>query len=996
MSHAYPRARPPDASISPAAPTAPSPSRSRIAIAQPSAASARASAFPRLRAAPVTSAPFPRMPKSIYLPLKFGSRLAQKAWLPSEASSLLRVLRNARTSMSIALSIGASSPSSTASMMSLVAIGGRLAIIRASAFASFKVSPSFVSLLARPSARHSGAGTCVPRMRNSSALVRPMRRGIRCEPPKPGVMPRFDSVCPIRADSLTSRKWQAIAISQPPPSAWPLIAAMTGFGNRSIFRITLLPNRMNASTSSPEKAEPRSAPAQKMRSPAPVMMTERTESSFSTELSAALRSRTSSALIALAGGRLSVMTAKLSSRAKSRVSYAMGTDSLEKDGRDRLGRLGQAIGALAEDPRGRQLIHRTEEHLGRDLHRQVAADLSGGGALLEHVVDDAEVGRHLVRRGAPEELLPLTKLDLEHLGELGVLLEHPEVERHDFADFGQRIALGGDLAPDRRDPLRHLLAEEGDEDLVLGLEVEVDRAARDAGLAGDVRDARVVVAVSREDANRGLDDLLRLVGVAHEFLTEPPFILRARRPRINLRVSARASDAAIDLAPAHAPLELDVCRARHSRNRPRGHRFRLGGAAPKRSNAMAAHRPGGHHVREMAVNDLVVGSVAGAAGAAHVGMEDRNHLAQVTHVRRAGAVPGLAALAGAEQSLRISPERARHRRIGAQRQITRQGLDLDLGAEGQRAGSERAVDLRVGVADALERAASHVRLDARLARDDVHRRAAVGQDRVDADGVVVLEGLADRIDPGERDVGRVERVDAHVRRAACVRRAPNEARRLAEAPVVRARHARRAVLGTRRGVDHHRHVDVVQVSQAQQLALAPQELEPPLADFLETPLEVAALLRGDGHQRQAAGQVLEGLHGHQADRRADQPGDLGVVAARVSRARLRVGFGMAGDDERVELAQEREGRPRPLPAGDVGPDAREREPGERSQAELAELRLDERRRPRLLKAELRMAPDRFAHLDDLVGVALDGLVDASLELVASHGIFSLPALSAWR
>src|SRR5207244_119309 len=82
--------------------------------------------------------------------------------------------------------LGASSPSSTASMMSLVAIGGRLAIIRASAFASFKVSPSFVSLLARPSARHSGAGTCVPRMRNSSALVRPMRRGIRCEPPKPG------------------------------------------------------------------------------------------------------------------------------------------------------------------------------------------------------------------------------------------------------------------------------------------------------------------------------------------------------------------------------------------------------------------------------------------------------------------------------------------------------------------------------------------------------------------------------------------------------------------------------------------------------------------------------------------------------------------------------------------------------------------------------------------------------------------------------------------
>jgi hypothetical protein len=43
-----------------------------------------------------------------------------------------------------------------------------------------------------------------------------------------------------------------------------------------------------------------------------------------------------------------------------------------------------------------------------------------------------------------------------------------------------------------------------------------------------------------------------------------------------------------------------------------------------------------------------------------------------------------------------------------------------------------------------------------------------------------------------------------------------------------------------------------------------------------------------------------------------------------------------------------------------------------------------------------VAPDRFADLDDLFGVALDRLVDASLELVAGHGIFSSSALTAWR
>ena len=122
-----------------------------------------------------------------------------------------------------------------------------------------------------------------------------------------------------------------------------------------------------------------------------------------------------------------------------------------------------------------------------------------------------------MRRGASEELLPLSQLDLENLGELGVLLQDPEVEGHDLPNLRQGIALGGDFPPYRRDPLRHLLAEERDEDLVLGLEVEIDRAARDAGLAGDVRNARVVVAVPREDANRGVDDLLGLVGVAHEF-----------------------------------------------------------------------------------------------------------------------------------------------------------------------------------------------------------------------------------------------------------------------------------------------------------------------------------------------------------------------------------------------------------------------------------------------------------------------------------------------
>src|SRR5213076_1314944 len=329
------------------------------------------------------------------------------------------------------------------------------------------------------------------------------------------MIPRFDSVCPIRAISFSSRKWHAIAISQPPPRAWPLIAAITGFGKRAIFRITLLPKRMKVSTPPPENAEPRSAPAQKILSPAPVMTTERTASSSSTEARASLSSVMRSALLALACGRFRVPTKKLSSRAKPNVSNAIGRDSFEEDRRDRFGRVGEAVGALAENPRRGELVHRAEEHLGGDLERQVAPDAPGHHALLERPLDHVEVGGDFVGGGAAEEFLPLAEFDLDDLGEIGVLLDHPEVQRDDLADLRDGVAFRGDLLPHEGHPLGHLLAKERDEDVVLGLEVEVDRAARDSRFARDVRDAGVVVAVAREDADRGVDDRLRLVGVAH-------------------------------------------------------------------------------------------------------------------------------------------------------------------------------------------------------------------------------------------------------------------------------------------------------------------------------------------------------------------------------------------------------------------------------------------------------------------------------------------------
>src|SRR5213593_3302922 len=320
------------------------------------------------------------------------------------------------------------------------------------------------------------------------------------------MMPRLDSVWPMRAVPFIRRKWQAMAISMPPPIAWPLIAATTGFGKRSILRMTLLPKRMKASTS---------APPQKILSPAPVMITERTLASSRTEFSASLSSRMSGSLMALAGGRLSVTTAYDSSRASTSVSNPIAGDSFEEDVGHGLRGVGQPIAALAEHPGRRELVHGAEEHLGRDLHRQVGAEHAGGHALLEHRADQVEVRGDLVGGGAAEELLALAQLDLHHLRHVGSCLQRLEVQAHQPAQLGRRVRLSGDVFAQPAHEFCHLLPEQRDEDLVLGLEVEVDGAAGDAGLARDVGDARVVEAAAREHAHGRVDDLLGLVGIAH-------------------------------------------------------------------------------------------------------------------------------------------------------------------------------------------------------------------------------------------------------------------------------------------------------------------------------------------------------------------------------------------------------------------------------------------------------------------------------------------------
>ena len=120
----------------------------------------------------------------------------------------------------------------------------------------------------------------------------------------------------------------------------------------------------------------------------------------------------------------------------------------------------------------------------------------------------------------------------------------------------------------------------------------------------------------------------------------------------------------------------------------------------------------------------------------------------------------------AHQSLRRSLEEAGHGPIAQEGHGSRQRLDLHLGAQGQGAGPERAIHFPARVHHAVRVLAPHVHLDARFGGDHVHLRAAVGENGMDTDGVLVAERLPDGIDSRERDLRGIERIDAHVRRPA--------------------------------------------------------------------------------------------------------------------------------------------------------------------------------------------------------------------------------------
>ena len=149
--------------------------------------------------------------------------------MPVSASSV----RNTSTNASASRSSPAASASSAASIARLarpIATTAPPASVRAHSIAVTSTSAAGTTRSTSPIASASSARTWRPDQIISLARAGPTSRGRRCVAPPPGMIPSSISGWPRRAVSPATRRSHASASSSPPPSAKPVMAAMTGRG----------------------------------------------------------------------------------------------------------------------------------------------------------------------------------------------------------------------------------------------------------------------------------------------------------------------------------------------------------------------------------------------------------------------------------------------------------------------------------------------------------------------------------------------------------------------------------------------------------------------------------------------------------------------------------------------------------------------------------------------------------------------------------------------
>jgi hypothetical protein len=129
-----------------------------------------------------------------------------------------------------------------------------------------------------------------------------------------------------------------------------------------------------------------------------------------------------------------------------------------------------------------------------------------------HSGDHVDVLHEQRRRVLFQEAGRLPQVHGDHFGQVALLLEQAELQLDDALDsVFERILRLGDFPENGEKPPDTFL-EDRDQDVVLVLEVEIDRAVGDARRLGDLAHPRRIKAILGEDLDRCLEDPIPLVG----------------------------------------------------------------------------------------------------------------------------------------------------------------------------------------------------------------------------------------------------------------------------------------------------------------------------------------------------------------------------------------------------------------------------------------------------------------------------------------------------
>src|SRR5262249_33853535 len=213
---------------------------------------------------------------------------------------------------------------------SAMALNGLAASVSAYARTSFASDPPGTTRCTRPHVWASAAGNRRPSMMISFARAGPTRRTKRVVDATPSGTPRSTSGIHSCASAAAQRKSHASVSPQPPPTAWPLIAANVACSRPSSSVLARSNSRRNWLLRWPKAARrssadipdlsPASAPAENTGG-APVTMTTRVAPSSRSSVNAAARSVSIGSLSELRrSGRFSVTVAIAPSRTSVTLS----------------------------------------------------------------------------------------------------------------------------------------------------------------------------------------------------------------------------------------------------------------------------------------------------------------------------------------------------------------------------------------------------------------------------------------------------------------------------------------------------------------------------------------------------------------------------------------------------------------------------------------------------------------------------------------------------